>query len=130
MIYGYKCRSCGNSRESILRDDTRPCACGGVSRRDYHVSIRSRSAFQPHFSHSVGQYVYTEMGFNESLKRAAERNTIATGVEHQYEMIDPAELAREAPVGDTQIIENRAKMVRDQRIPEPSTTETPCLPAP
>ena len=64
------------------------------------VTIRNRTAFQPHYNYSVGQYVDTELSFADALKRRAEENTISTGTEHVYEMRDPAELAAHTPYPD------------------------------
>lgn len=61
------------------------------------VTMASRSAFQPHFNYSVGEYVSTERDFTTALRRRADENTLATGTEHVYEMRDPAELARDTP---------------------------------
>jgi hypothetical protein len=78
------------------------------------VTLRDRSAFQPHYNYSVGQYVDTELSFSDALKRRAEENTIATGTEHDYEMRDPAELARHTPFPDhDDIINTQARALAD-----------------
>lgn len=56
------------------------------------ISIRNRTAFQPHYNTSVGAHVDTELQFKDMLKRRAEENTLATGTYHEYEMRDPGDL--------------------------------------
>jgi hypothetical protein len=74
------------------------------------------TAFQPHFNYSVGSYVKTEQEFRDTLKRRAEENTFATGTEHNYEMRDPAELARNVPYPDHDDVLNlQAKRMNDAR---------------
>ena len=64
------------------------------------LQLRPTSAFQPHFNYSVGAYVDTEQQFTDMLKRRADENTLVTGTAHEYEMRDPAELARHIPYPD------------------------------
>ena len=109
-IYGYRCRECGETRDSLSNTDVRSCECGGTSRRDYTtVQLRVVSAFQPHFNHSVGQYVQTESEFRDALKRGAEANSLATGLDHKYEMVTPDELRTMEPTSGTDVIETSAR---------------------
>jgi hypothetical protein len=106
-IYGYRCRTCGATREAPSNTDIRPCPCGGISRRDYHtVQLRDRPGFVPHYNWSVGAHVNSQRGFDDELKRCEERNSIAAGCEHKYESVD---LSQVQPAGDTQVLEDRAR---------------------
>lgn len=83
---------------NVTHDGSHHPSCFGCKVRT--ITLRNRTAFQPHFNYSVGSYVDTELAFNDALKRRAEENTIATGTDHLYEMRDPAELARHTPFPD------------------------------
>lgn len=80
------------------------------------INLRNRTAFQPHFNYSVGDYVDSELAFTDALKRRAEENSIATGTEHNYEMRDPSEL-KETPFPDhDDILNTQARMMSDGSI--------------
>lgn len=79
-------------------DPTHPDDCFGCKVKT--LQLRSGTAFRPHFNFSAGAYVDTEQQFVDTLKRRAEENSIATGTEHNYQMRDPAELARDLPFPD------------------------------
>ena len=59
-----------------------PDTCPGCR---YKTIQFSPLTFQPHFNHSVGAYVNTDREFRDELKRCSERNSIATGTDHNYE---------------------------------------------
>jgi hypothetical protein len=114
-IYGYRCRECGETRESGSRDDVQECSCGGVSRRDFStVQLRPVAAFQPHFNHSVGRYVHSSRDFDRALKRAAEDNTEQTGIEHSYTRFDPGDAP--VPDKDTEAIEHGQRKIHDENV--------------
>lgn len=112
--YGYRCRECGTPRDSQLRDDTQPCDCGGVSRRDFSSVRFGVSAFQPHFNHAVGAYVNSDREFSDMLKIRAEQNTVRTGAEHSYVRVDPGDLP--TPTKDDHMFETQAKTIADKGI--------------
>lgn len=74
------------------------------------LQLRPGTAFRPHMNATLGRHVETERDFQDGLKRAADANSIATGTEHRYEMIDPADLRRQEPTSDTNVIETSASM--------------------
>lgn len=122
-IYGYRCRECGEERESTRRDDSQPCRCGGVSRRQFSVNVAGMS-FQPHFNHSVGAFVNSSRHFDDVLKRRSEENSLRTGVDHNYTRIDGDEAKSMKAVGATdEGLEHTKKVRRDTGLDAPSTTK-------
>jgi hypothetical protein len=92
VIYGYRCRTCGVTRDSTRRDDVAPCPCGGLSSRDFSSVQFGAASFTPHFNHSVGAVVNSDREFDDLLKRRSEENSLATGADHSYTRIDPGDL--------------------------------------
>ena len=87
MIYEYLCRNCGRRKETQSRVPD-VCVCGNVYRRVYYCN--PMAAFQPHFNHSVGEYVTSKQDFMDVLKRKSDEAS-TTGVEHNYQYVDPAD---------------------------------------
>jgi hypothetical protein len=70
--------------------------------------------FQPHYNWSVGAYVNNDREYRDELKRAAERNSEATGLTHTYEPRYPGDTTVPYPDGDAgQALEGRAKLLHD-----------------
>lgn len=93
-IYEFRCRECGNGRESQSRDIL-PCPCGGVLKRVFHCNVTPM--FQEHFNHSVGRYVSSKQDFNDGLKQASEDASQArvdpitgkvTQIEHNFQPVE------------------------------------------
>lgn len=66
-------------------------------------------AFKPHWNPTVGEYVNTKQEFEDQLKRKSEANSIATGIDHDYQPKYGSELQpiREAD----QVLDTRAKNI-------------------
>lgn len=78
------------------------------------LNLRNRTAFQPHYNHSAGGYVDTELALKDLFKRRAEENSLVTGTYHEYEMRDPAELARHTPYPQSDdILNDQARRLYD-----------------
>jgi hypothetical protein len=67
--------------------------------------------FQAHYNWAVGAYVNNEQEYRDQLKYCAERNSIATGVDHNYEIRYPGDTQpiREAD----QVLDDRARNIRE-----------------
>ena len=94
----------------------KPHTCTGPSCftcRIKTISIRNRTAFQPHYNTSVGSYVTTEQQFKDQLKLRAEENSLATGTYHEYEMRDPGELTTVPYPDHDDILNTRSRMISD-----------------
>ncbi len=84
-----------------LNPHPRPeCKPGCFGCKAASVILRNRTAFQPHFNYAVGQHVNTEREFKSLLRRRADENSIATGMDHNYEMRDPGEMRESTPFPD------------------------------
>lgn len=86
MTYEFQCKTCGRITESRTNHPTK-CLCGDVMRRKW-AGFAVAKQFQPHFNHSVGQYVNTKAEFVDQLKRAGDRQSEITGISHEYVMKD------------------------------------------
>jgi hypothetical protein len=74
----------------------------------------STPAFIPHYSHAIGRYVSSDQDFRDGLKEAAERNSLTTGVEHDYEPRYPGDKETIPYSAADQIIDDRAKILTDK----------------
>lgn len=55
------------------------------------LSIQPVRCFQPHFNYAVGKYVNNDREFRDALKRRGEQNSIATGLDTDYQPRYPGE---------------------------------------
>jgi hypothetical protein len=58
------------------------------------VQFRATPAFQPHFNHSVGQFVSTDREYRDALKRCAEDQSARTGIDADYQPRYPGDTER------------------------------------
>lgn len=98
MIYLYECRECGQPFHSRIRGDFAMTSDGQVvSCCDQPVKRRYQLAVQrpmhDHYNPTTGTMIGSDRQFREELKKMSEVSTRKTGIEHNYEPIDP-ELAR------------------------------------
>lgn len=103
MFFDYLCQTCG--RGTIYEDFAgigqphplhRRCVCGGVLRRSVsHVRVVKGMSwdFQPHYNDTVGAPVSSMHEFNELLKVRSMEQTENTGMEHNYQPVDPRDRA-------------------------------------
>lgn len=117
MIYEWKCRSCGVVIENDIADSSTRviCSCGSEMKRLYtSVQINASSPFQPHFNHSVGEFVSSRRDFENQLKRKSEQQSERTGIDHNYQPVLPGDMPQ--PKKDDAIFEERNKHVRDKNL--------------
>jgi hypothetical protein len=55
------------------------------------LSVQSGPVFREHYNWSVGQYVNNDKEYRDALKKCGERNSIATGLDHDYQPRYPGE---------------------------------------
>lgn len=103
MFFDYLCQQCG--RGTIHEDFSpigqkhpqgRRCVCGGVLRRSVsHVRVVKGMSwdFQPHYNDTVGAPVSSIREFNELLHVRSNEQTEATGMQHDYQPVDPRDRA-------------------------------------
>lgn len=81
-LYEYACRRCGHSEDRLQRDLTLTCPeCNSPLYRQWGFNVKD--GFQPHFNHSIGQYVTSKQQFLDGLKRGGDKaGSTYTMVEH------------------------------------------------
>ena len=98
MIYLYECRECGQQYNSKHRGDIAMTSdgqpifcCDEPIKRRYRLAIQR--PMHDHYNPTTGTMIGSDRQFREELKAMSEVATKKTGIEHNYEPIDP-ELAR------------------------------------
>lgn len=72
-------------------------------------SFSFHAGIAEHYNPTVGSYVRSQRQFNDELNRAADKQSEATGLEHEYapvDLSDPAACGVKDPSGDTEPGEN------------------------
>lgn len=91
-IYAYRCKSCGEDQDELIRSDDLTCnSCGGSLRRVF--SFAQPTTFIPHYNPSVGRYVRSESDFKVALSEASDLASAYTGVTHNFQPRDLQETA-------------------------------------
>ena len=104
-FYAYVCAG-GHPISSQRRADRIWCPDHEQYAQRRWVVNTTPSGFQPHFNHSIGQYVTSSRDFDEKLKIASEQNgTTLT-------RLDPGDQPR--PTRDDGIFDTQAKTLRDK----------------
>lgn len=98
MIYLYECRTCGQQFHSKIRGDFAVSAdgvhvycCHERVKRRYQLAVQR--PMHDHYNPTTGTVIGSDRQFREELKQMSEVATQKTGIEHNYEPIDP-EMAR------------------------------------
>lgn len=66
-------------------------SCGCKARRVY-TPLAFKKPWEPHFNHSVGQYVRNEQEFRSALSRGSDEASERTGMEHRYTSVQPGDV--------------------------------------
>jgi putative FmdB family regulatory protein len=91
-LYSYRCDSCRRLFNTEHRGDSTICPdCGGPSVRKF--SFTTSNSMREHWNTAVGQYVSSRSDMTEALKRQSEEASIRTGIDHQFEMVERADMA-------------------------------------
>lgn len=91
MLYHYRCTHCGTEATATHRGDRlhRVCSgCGSIEPLRRVLGFAHKRSMPEHFNHAVGRPVSSERQFADDLKRASERATIETGIEHNYKPVE------------------------------------------
>lgn len=102
-VYGYKCEAghrieVDHPREYSNRLTGKACGvkdCIWALRRDYQ-GIQFAKVMQESFSPSTGRTVSDPKKFKSQLREASDKATERTGILHDFQPADPAELLRQA----------------------------------
>jgi len=99
-LFEYRCLS-GHTRTVDVRAEAIMCGsdCSEIARRKFSFSIKH--GVPEHFNNNLGTYVTNEHAVREELKRQSEVQSIATGLDHNYEYLSPADMAEVSARGVT-----------------------------
>jgi len=93
MRYEFRCQSCGETASDthfapIGAPIDHPCTiCGGLLRRMVSTPGIVRE-MAPHFNIATGTYVTNNQHHKDELSRAAEKQSIRTGMDVKYQQVD------------------------------------------
>lgn len=89
--YNYRCPSCNRLFATNEAGDRSPCpSCQGPAVRQFAFYVSG--GLKEHWNNAVGQYVSNEHQMNEALKRQSEEMSVRTGMDHNYQYVDPSEM--------------------------------------
>ena len=89
--YQFRCNSCRRLFATTTPGDTAICTyCAEVGTRRY--AFYTASGIKEHWNTAVGQYVSNQREMTEALKRQGEEMSVRTGLDTQYEYVDPADM--------------------------------------
>jgi len=123
--YQYVCVGCSAHEEisngAVSLADFEPpremqcTSCGSEMKRKYSLSIHR--PMHDHYNNTTGTVIGSDRQFREELKRQSEAATIKTGIEHNFEPIDRAELKKNVVASDGAGLEstNRERVKNGQR---------------
>lgn len=91
VLFNYTCKSCRRTFATHDRADATTCPeCQGPAIRNFSFSIQS--GMKEHWNNAVGQYVSNRQDMGDALKRQSEEMSIRTGITHDYQMVEPADM--------------------------------------
>jgi len=92
--------------------------CGSEMKRKYSLAIHRPMA--DHYNNTTNTMIGSNRQFREELKRQSEVATLKTGIEHNFEPIDRAELKKTVVASDGVGLEstNRVRVAKGQRAVE------------
>jgi DNA-directed RNA polymerase subunit RPC12/RpoP len=90
-LYSYTCGQCKRLFNTEDRSDGTICPyCKGQAVRKF--TFYTASGMKEHWNNAVGQYVSNRQEMSDALKRQSEEASVRTGIDHQYEMVEPADM--------------------------------------
>lgn len=99
--YQFKCPNCNNIFTVDSRDTAPFCqTCQRSTKRTW--SFTTSMGMKEHFNNSVGQYVRNSREFNDELKRKSESESLRTGMDVDYQPIDPSDMRDPSAHGVTE----------------------------
>lgn len=114
-VYGFRCRTCDTRANSHDRLATLgPCpnpGCDGELKRCYR-SVQLAPVMQEHYNPSVNAMVSSERQIVESFKRASDEYSARTGIEANFQPLDPKDAKM---TGDGLEATNRRRVAEGQR---------------
>jgi hypothetical protein len=90
-LYQYRCNGCKRLFNTEHRGDSTTCeSCGNEAPRKF--TFYTASGMKEHWNAAVGQYVSNRQDMQDALKRQSEEASVRTGTDHEFVMVDPADM--------------------------------------
>lgn len=90
-LYQYRCDQCKQLFATETRADAETCPlCLGTAVRKFSFNVQG--GIKEHWNAAVGQYVNNRAEMSDALKRQSEEASVRTGIDHDYVMVDPADM--------------------------------------
>jgi DNA-directed RNA polymerase subunit RPC12/RpoP len=90
-LYSYRCDQCKRLFNTEHRGDSTTCSdCGARAIRRF--TFYTASGMQEHFNAAAGEYVSNRQQLNDAFKRKSAEASARTGIDHEYVMVDPADM--------------------------------------
>ena len=98
-IQQFKCRTCDirvSTQQPVGVEPSAPRTCPKCGGQDWGrvYDVQVVRPMHEHMNHTTGTLVSDMRGFRDALKRKSEEATLRTGVEHNYEPVDPADMKK------------------------------------
>ena len=89
--YNYKCLQCNRLFATDTRADGTICPyCQGQAPRKF--TFYTSAGMKEHFNNAVGEYVSNRQQMSDALKRQSEEMSVRTGIDHDYQLVEPADM--------------------------------------
>jgi hypothetical protein len=90
-LYNYRCNQCKQLFATETRADATTCPlCLGSAIRKFTFNVSG--GMKEHWNNAVGQYVSNRAQMSDALKRQGDEMSVRTGIDHSFEMVDPADM--------------------------------------
>ena len=89
--YQFRCPSCRSLYTVTEPNHPAPCPSCGVSVKRVWTFTTGRG-MPEHFNNAIGEHVTNQRAFYDGLKRKSEADSIRTGMEHDYQPVDPSDM--------------------------------------
>lgn len=101
MLFEYKCPECGTLEYSNERGDRLERECQGCHHSLLHrqFAVNLARPMMPHFNATVGKEITSMRGFKDELAKKGEEYTRQTGMEVNYQPLEPGDIKRPDDAG-------------------------------
>lgn len=101
LQYQFRCDGCGNYY--TVNNNTHPQPCPTCGMRVTRVwAFTTGKGMPEHFNNAVGEFVSSKQQFYDGLKRKSEESYVRTGLEADYQPVDPSDMRDPSAHGVTE----------------------------
>ena len=99
--YQFNCPSCRQNYTVTQPNHPQPCpSCGARVNRVY--SFTTGKGMPEHYNNAVGEFVSSRTQFYDGLKRKSEEAWARTGLDHDFQPVDPSDMRDPSAHGVTE----------------------------